>query len=91
MKRLLLGGLLVILVILLMAVHAASQPNEFVQSFQVHNHETFSHRGVQFLELRSSKGTILLSGDKDLEIIKFLKSSEGTRIIVSVEVPIRGE
>lgn len=67
--------------------YVGAQEIQHLQSFRVGVQETWDSRDVKFIELKSPKGTVLLSGDADLEIIKSLRRHVGERIVVTIDYP----
>lgn len=57
----------------------------FVQSIIVDVMDTWDSRDIKFISLKSAKGSILLSGDKDLEIVQFLLKHDGKKVVLSIE------
>jgi hypothetical protein len=57
----------------------------FVQTVIIEQLDTWDSREVKFVSLKGTRGSVLLSGDKDVELIQFLLRNNGKKVILSVE------
>lgn len=77
--------LLAISAVLWLASQAvAKSDEEYIQRVTIHQQNTWDAREIKFIELRfPGGGSVLVSGDKDLELTKFLERNHGSQLILT--------
>lgn len=83
-KRIIVLALIIVALMMAAIKLTDAQTREYyVGSFNVGMHQTYDTKEILFIELRNSRGSILISGDRDVEVIKELAKFK--KVIITIE------